>query len=1350
MKFKQQHGIIAAALMLFTFMASFSHAQSLVINEIMASNTSTIADEDGDFEDWIEIYNFGSDPVNLEGYGLSDNHNNPFKWVFPEYIIEPGQFLLIWASGKNRQPAQGQLVNGLLREVYEGIPGWTVADLTSHPKYPDNPDYSVVIRDLFEAPVNIGDHYGQRLHAWIKAPVTGQYVFWISSDDNSELHLSTSTSPGDAMLIAQVPGWTNPRQWNKYFQQQSAQVTLQEGAYYYVMALMKEHEGGDNLAVGWQIPGGALQRPIPVEYLYTDRAELHTNFSISAAGEEVILTHPSGTTIDEIAPVPIPADISYGHSPDASGTLLYFSEPTPGESNTSQGYQEILEPPVFSHTAGFYTQNFSLSFSHPDPDVTIIYSLDGSSPDAGNLSGTTYQYKNSYQQYTWNQPSPFLTNSYQSFVYSVPLLIQDRSQQPDKLTQISSTWHFNPNYFPNTPVSKGNTVRASAVKEGAIPSLVVTNTYLMFPEGREKYSLPVVTVSLQETGFFDYDNGIYVAGIDFDEWRAANPTSGAYGGAPANYWRRGDHTEYRGHIELFPSGSDQTALKQDFGVRIHGGWSRAFRNKSLRLYARNRYGGDYFNYAFFPDSPDENFRRLILRNSGNDADATLFRDAAIQKISEGLNFDIQDYQPIVLFVNAEYWGIHNVRERYDKHYLARAYGVDPENLDILEGNASVKEGNNQHYNAMRNYMNNNNMSQAEHYEYIKTQMDVSNFIDYNIAQIFVSNTDWPGNNIDFWRLRTPEYIPDAPPGHDGRWRWLMFDTDFGLGLYGGSVSHNTLVFATAPNGPNWPNPPWSTFVLRTLLTNPEFEHDFIVRFADLLNTSFLSSRMAEIINNMKQVLAPEMPAHIHRWKSPSSMTAWNNNVNVMVNFVNQRPNIQRQHIRQFFGIANNVDILLDVNQNSYGHIRINTIEIKSGAHGLPEQPYPWTGIYFNAIPIELEAIAMPGYAFSHWEGSVNSEDVIITITPAGDISITAYFTESATPEPEIIHYWHFNDLPPDTLTSVGSDYTFEGVETGQITYPGAGAGYMDRRTHRDQDPVSNLNLLMGQQPNQGAVLRARNPSNTRELIIEAASTGFENIEVAFATTRTNNGATTQQFYYSPDAGQSWELLGEDFFPSLLPAWELITFSLSEIPNVNDNPLLQFRILFGGDHAGGSSGNNRFDNLSVHGTAMPPALLSVMPAQAQAGSSPVLTIIGLHTGWEANTPMVQLQNNLNPDEFITALETNVISNTQLSSVFDIPVTASMGLWDLLVGEMELPASFTITTSLPGDANGDGIIDILDLVTISNYILGSNPTPFVFENADINNDGLINILDLVGTANIILGGDLITPDDFIDLF
>jgi len=142
----------------------------------------------------------------------------------------------------------------LLREWWNGIGGTAVSDLTTNPRYPDSPDGSELIT-TFETPTNIAEDYGTRVSGYIHAPVTGDYTFWIASDDNGELWLSSDDDPANVTRIAHVPGWTSSRQWFKYSEQQSVPITLVAGQKYYVDALFKERGGGDNLAVSWQYPG---------------------------------------------------------------------------------------------------------------------------------------------------------------------------------------------------------------------------------------------------------------------------------------------------------------------------------------------------------------------------------------------------------------------------------------------------------------------------------------------------------------------------------------------------------------------------------------------------------------------------------------------------------------------------------------------------------------------------------------------------------------------------------------------------------------------------------------------------------------------------------------------------------------------------------------------------------------------------------------------------------------------------------------------------------------------------------------------------------------------------------------
>src|SRR5882724_8081275 len=151
----------------------------------------------------------------------------------------------------------------LLREYWLDIPGALVSDLTSNASFPDNPSASNQLA-TFEAPINWADNYGTRIRGYITPAVTGSYVFWISSDDASELWLSMSDDPDNKILIASVPGWSNSREWNKYPAQQSVPIGLVSGQQYYVEALQKEAQGGDNVAAGWAKPGEPTSAPSEV------------------------------------------------------------------------------------------------------------------------------------------------------------------------------------------------------------------------------------------------------------------------------------------------------------------------------------------------------------------------------------------------------------------------------------------------------------------------------------------------------------------------------------------------------------------------------------------------------------------------------------------------------------------------------------------------------------------------------------------------------------------------------------------------------------------------------------------------------------------------------------------------------------------------------------------------------------------------------------------------------------------------------------------------------------------------------------------------------------------------------
>ncbi len=1023
----------------------------VVINEVMSSNASTIADEDGDYEDWIELYNAGEHTIHLFGYGLSDDYGNPFRWVFPDVSIAPGDFLLIWASGKNR----------------------------------NNPA---------------------------------------------------------------VP--------------------------------------------------------------------LHTNFSISSAGEEVLITHPNGTRVDELAPVHIPTDISYGRQPDGGDQWFYFGTPTPGESNFTEGAVGLLEAPVFSLTGGFFSEDQQLELHHPmGKEVTIVYTTDGSGPCIHNLEGTTYLYKNDYPFYPNDPFGDFLERNFRSFIYEDAIILADQSGEEDKLARISATVQDIAE-IPGLPVFTGNVIRARAFKEGFLPSEIITHSYFITPEGAEKFRLPVLSIATAENHLFDYDDGIYTPGVDADQWRIDHPGEVFTWPFRGNFRRRGDQWEYPAHFELFEYPGKERAFAQNVGIRIHGGATRSFPNKSLRIYARNMYSDSHLEYPFFGIS-GQAYKRLILRNSGNDfptsiwrpdfPSRTMFRDAAIQKMVEHMQFDTQDYRPAILFINGEYWGIQNIRERYDKHYLERNYGVDPENLDVLTGKDEVKEGSNHHFKETISYIETHGVEDAPHYQWVLTRIDEQNFMDYQIANIYADNTDWPGNNIDFWRLRTDGYQAEAPNGHDGRWRWMLFDLDFGFGLVtlgnGEAYEHNTLDFATTPEGSSWPNPPWSTFLLRSMFKNETFRNQFINRFADQLNTAFLPERVTTLIYEMQQVIAFDIEKHFARWGYPDAYEDWLGHVQVMLDFAEKRPSFQRQHIMEHFDIQGLFNLSVDVDNHLQGHVKVNTIDIRAGTVGVDAYPYPWQGTYFRDIPIEVQAVATPGFAFSHWEGSYLGTENPILIQTDENVHLKANFVRIE--EDILIHYWLFDTQIPNN-TPLNELEAFYGVfDGGVITYESSLEGYpfdehhplwrkasMERRNQPaaiNYRPEGNSGIPYHQSDMRGIQVRQPFRDGEREntMIWHMPSSGFTDIVLRFAA-RDEGAANALLIDYSVDcSADSWTTDG--LHAHSLPlnaAFQLYEIDFSHITATGNNPHFKMRVRFDGDNMYADDGDRvTFNNISLDGKSL---------------------------------------------------------------------------------------------------------------------------------------------------------------------
>lgn len=291
----------------------------------------------------------------------------------------------------------------------------------------------------------------------------------------------------------------------------------------------------------------------------------------------------------------------------------------------------------------------------------------------------------------------------------------------------------------------------------------------------------------------------------------------------------------------------------------------------------------------------------------------------------------------------------------------------------------------------------------------------------------------------------------------------------------------------------------------------------------------------------------------------------------MHDYCAQRPAEVWQFLQSEFNLDSKRKLNLDVSNSAHGYVKVNSIEINNSTHGVPTAPYPWEGDYFEGIPIALTAVPIAGSRFVEWQGDASGNNPNITVNMTSNKNIIAVFE---TCNNELVHYWHFNNLPDGNLSLVQSDLSKIGGA--EISYEGSGNGYFDRTNSSEG---SNINLQ--DNVNSGRALRVRNPSNTRHLLIKIPSTGYGDLVLSFDAMRTNNGSQNQSLYYSTNGGNDWQLLEANY--TIKDAFQNFSFTIADAATY-DNSDLQFKIEFTGPNNDGNSGNNRIDNISLHGVA----------------------------------------------------------------------------------------------------------------------------------------------------------------------
>jgi len=643
---------------------------------------------------------------------------------------------------------------------------------------------------------------------------------------------------------------------------------------------------------------------------------------------------------------------------------------------------------------GFYNEQGnvidSLSYGYQEDELSFGRRIDNLQEWVFYEDGTPgYTNSNTYISGRAENPSVSIPGGFYSGSQSISITALDPSTLIHYTLDGTDPKNTDPVYVQPIIIDTTTALRIRCYSDGKLPGDIVTQTYFV----DEEINLPFISLVTEPDNLFDDEIGIYVIGT--------NGIPGYCTDTPMNVnmdWERPVN------IELYDV-NGTLELNQRAGVKIFGGCSRTrYPQKSLALHARSIYGKGSFDVQLFKDKPIYEFESFILRSSADDCRYTMFKDAMGQAILEDMDIDRQGYRPAVVFINGQYWGIHNIREKINEHYAAGNYDLDSDEINLLKRNPespwNIMHGSAEHYNIMINYVDRQDMTAEQDYDYVDNKMNLSNYIDYQIAQIYLSANDWPGNNIKFWRA-------DSGP-HD-KWRWIIYDLD-NCFFY---TDRNTLELATDPFCDcGWPNPPWSTLLFRRLLINEQFKNEFIQRYAWHMNTTFKANRVHHYIDSMKTIIEAEIPRHIVRWGGQTvpnpehwigptfnSMEEWEHNIDRMRQFISERRPYARQHVIDHFRLEGMVRMTVVNNQTEAGKIKIVGQNMIEEYH---------IGEYFQGVPIEVKAVSSLGFSFSHWEYIIDGkeakifENQVVNILPEKDFSLIAYFNNPTEPDPGIV------------------------------------------------------------------------------------------------------------------------------------------------------------------------------------------------------------------------------------------------------------------------------------------------------------------------------------------------------------
>ena len=876
----------------------------LYINEVMSSNKETIAASNGKYYDYIELYNGNGYDINLEGYYLSDDNSNTKKFKFPEVTIKAHDYLLVYASGLTVTNTEEIHANFKIDSKGEII-------------FLFEPDGELISK------LNVNSMLADTAYGFNGERYVYYYNGTPGKENTGEYSLKPITSLGSDIDVT----------INEYILDNVSSIKATDGKYYNMVELYNNGKTNINLE-GFHLTNEEEDYIFPEitikshDYLVVyfsglDKIEensVHTTFKIDNKSKTLILLDNNKKMIDKVKVQELSRNISCGKYDDK---WHLYNEPSFGKENTDNYIKDTTKKEIIISEVSAVNpeaveiknisgttinlQNYALSdksgivYKFGDTNLAnnnylsvnssklgfsigtideIVYLLkDNVIVDTFNVDklrggvsvGISNNKKVYYKNLTFGKensstyylgyamaPSFSIDGGYVESGTKVSLKVADGSKIYYTLDGSFPTNNSTLYKEPIT-ITKNTVVKAISYKDNYLESDVVSRTFLV---GR-KHDLAVISISS------NYNNLFGNTGL------ITNYTSNALKKISFEFYEN--------------DGSYGTSFVGEAKLSGNLGGSRDKAQKAMTLYLRKTYGNNTVTYPFFKDNDTLDYSSILLRNGGEDYMNIHIFDAALQVALKGTNLDMQDYRPVVVYLNGEYYGISNMRDKLNSDYVSNTYDLEKDDLTIIKYSTATK-GTTKEYNALVNYIRNHNTKDKAVYEYLKTQIDMEELCNYWIAQSFYGNTDL--GNIKYWKST------------DGKWRFMLYDIDWSL--YYTSRSFNYPVIST--------NIPAVTYVYSTiditrrLYQNSEFRDLYLTQLAYHLKNTFKPERMNKIIDELAQEIENEVPYHNTRWantnSSMGSMNTWKSNLTRFKTKVNTRYNYVVNNLKSSFNLSN--------------------------------------------------------------------------------------------------------------------------------------------------------------------------------------------------------------------------------------------------------------------------------------------------------------------------------------------------------------------------------------------------------------------------------------------------------------